>query len=147
LTVSGPDTPQSAPSRARRTIPGRNGGTLTPFRKGEGRPIGRGTPITMIQTLQLARRHSVDAVRTLVRALDCEDQRVAVTAANLLLERGWGKPREAPVETPHEAEIDLSQLSNEELRILAQLVTSGRLRPAVADAPPEIEVKIDKASD
>jgi hypothetical protein len=114
---------------------------LTPFVKGEGRPIGRGTPITMIQTLQLARKHSPDAMRTLIRALDCEDQRIAVTAANLLLERAWGKPREAPPEAQEQAQIDLSRLSREELDVLLKLALSGRLASKPGEAPTEIDGK------
>jgi hypothetical protein len=97
----------------------------------------------MIETLQLARKHSPDAMRTLIRALDCEDQRIAVTAANLLLERAWGKPREAPPETPEQAQIDLSQLSREELAILTKLALSGRLTSNPVEVPSEIEAKAE----
>jgi hypothetical protein len=97
----------------------------------------------MIQTLQLARKHSPDAMRTLVRALDHEDTRIAVTAANLLLERAWGKPRDAPPETQEQAQIDLSQLSREELDVLLKLALSGRLTTKPVDPPVEIEAKVE----
>lgn len=40
----------------------------------------------------LARAHTPAAIERLVRALDDDDSRVAVTAAGMLLDRGWGKP-------------------------------------------------------
>jgi hypothetical protein len=39
----------------------------------------------------LARAHTAEAIETLVRALRSDDERVAVTAAATLLDRGWGK--------------------------------------------------------
>lgn len=41
----------------------------------------------------LAREHTPAALARLVRALEDPDSRVAVTAATVLLDRGWGKPR------------------------------------------------------
>jgi hypothetical protein len=54
---------------------------------------------------------------------------VAITAANLLLERGWGRPKEQPQEeTEPPMPLDLSMLSDQEVAILARLVESNRWR-------------------
>jgi hypothetical protein len=143
LAAFGPDVEKSASSRARR-IPRHGHGVLTPFNKGEGQRPGYQKPLTMIETLQLARKHSPDAMRTLIRNLDHEDGRISTMAASLILERAWGKPREAKPEEQHEARIDLTQLTRAELDILLHLVQSDRLREApVADPPLEIEGRAD----
>jgi hypothetical protein len=100
---------------------------LTPFRKGEGQTPGFNKPAYLKESLQLARRASPAAVRTLIKHLDHEDGRIAVVAAERLLERAWGRPREAPAEAQEEVRIDLSALSREELAILTKLALSGRL--------------------
>ena len=87
------DTEKSEPSRAR-TIRGRNGGTLTPFRPGEGQKTGYRKPNNYVETLHLALKSSPDAMRTLIKCLNDPDSRTAVVAANSILERAWGKPRE-----------------------------------------------------
>jgi len=126
LITSRRDTTKSAIPRAR--VPGRNGGTLTPFRKGEGQVPGFNKPAYLKESLHLARRASPEAVRTLIKHLGHEDGRIAVVAAERLLERAWGRPREMrPEEQQEKAAIDLSQLTNAELDVLLRLVQSGRL--------------------
>jgi hypothetical protein len=44
--------------------------------------------------------------------MESEDERVATVAAQALLDRGWGRPRQAP----EPVKDDLSQLSDEELK-------------------------------
>jgi hypothetical protein len=98
-------------------------------------------PATHSETLHLARRHSPDAMRTLIRNLSHEDGRIAVVAANSLLERAWGKVREQKPEEQKQANIDLSTLSGSELALLVKLVDSGRLRcaePETSDQPPPV---------
>jgi hypothetical protein len=136
---------------------GKNGGRLLVVRKGDPSVRDAGgayhKPITMRETLFLARKASPDAVRTLIRALGSEDQRVAVMSASLLLERAWGKPREQPAEQERGARIDLTRLTKGELDVLVRLAQSGRLTEApgaevneapgdqVTELPPEIEAK------
>jgi hypothetical protein len=78
-------------------------------------------------------------MRTLIDCLDSPDPRTAVVAANSILERAWGKPREAKPEEVEQAHIDLTALTNAELALLVKLVESGRLRP-VPDAEPTSEI-------
>jgi hypothetical protein len=122
------------PARAR--IKGRNGGTLVPFRPGEGGRTGYHKPINLAETLTLARKASPAAMRTLIRNLDHEDGRIATMSASLVLERAWGKPREMKPEEQQKASIDLTSLSDAELALLMKLVDSGRLRamPEPVDA-------------
>jgi hypothetical protein len=125
LLASGPDTEKRAEPRAR--VPGRNGGTLTPFMRGDRHMTGYRKPNTYVETLRLARKHSPDAMRTLIRNLNHEDGRISTMSASLILERAFGKAREMRLEEQQPAHIDLTQLSGEELAILVKLAQSGRL--------------------
>jgi hypothetical protein len=139
-----PDTRKSVTGRAR--VAGRNGGVLTPFARGQGQVPGFNKPAYLKESLQLARRASPVAVRTLIKHLDHEDGRIAVVAAERLLERAWGRPREAPPEPQQEARLDVSALSREELAILTKLVLSGRLTSKPVDdddATSVIEAKVE----
>jgi hypothetical protein len=94
--------------------------------------------------LRLARHASPRAVATLIKHLDAEDGRVAVVAAERLLERAWGPPRQTPDER-QDARIDLSKLSDAELKVLLALVERGGLQPLpepVEAGPPDIEGEI-----
>jgi hypothetical protein len=68
------------------TVPAQQRG-LRPWQPGQsGNPGGRPKGLA-----SLCREHTPEAVDTLVRALRSDDERVAVTAASVLLDRGWGK--------------------------------------------------------
>jgi len=43
----------------------------------------------------LARAHTEKAIAVLVKAMDSEDERVAVDAASRILDRGYGKPAQS----------------------------------------------------
>lgn len=138
------DTKKSVQDHRAR-VPGRNGGTLFPFQKGEGQTPGYNKPASLRETLALARQHSPQAMMTLIRNLHHEDGRISTMSASLILERAWGKPREMKLEEHQQSHIDLTQLSSEELSILLRLAQSDRLRPVENEreqAPtPTIEAK------
>jgi hypothetical protein len=84
--------------------------------------------------VKLAREAAPQAIKTLIARLRDPDGRIAVVAANSVLERAFGKVREMKPEEQQQVRIDLSQLSNAELNILLALAQSGRLA-AAPDAP------------
>lgn len=103
-----------------------------PFQPGNKMAVGnKGSKYN--DTVALARSHSIAAVQTLAERLHDPDGRIAVVAANSLLERAWGKVKEAKPEDAQQASIDLSSLSAEELAIMVRLVQSGRLKAAPED--------------
>ena len=100
-----------------------------------------------VETQQYARQHSLEAMRTLVERLRDPDGRIAVVAANSLLERAWGKVREAKPEEQQQMQLDLSSLDAAELALLVRLVNSDRFKAIPADVPaadvPVIEAKAE----
>ena len=117
---------------------------MRPFQTGNsGRP--KNTSTRYSETLALARENSPAAMRTLISRLQDPDGRIAVVAANSLLERAWGKVREMKPEERQQMSIDLSALSAAELKILMDLAVSGRLRSVPSSEPdgtaPTIEGK------
>jgi hypothetical protein len=85
--------------------------------------------------VKLAREASPEAIRVLIERLHDPDGRIAVVAANSILERAFGKVREARPEDEPKAAFDLSSLSDAELALLIKLVESGRLRSVSSDPP------------
>ncbi len=62
-----------------------------PFQPGQsGNPGGRPKDNAVVR--DLAREHTLGAIKALADALEDENSRVRVTAAEALLDRGWGKP-------------------------------------------------------
>jgi hypothetical protein len=147
MPPSRPDTTNRAADRAREgwIKPKHGRGMLRPFQPGNsGRP--KNTSTRYSETLQLARAASPDAMRCLIERLHDPDGRIAVMAASLILERSWGRVvREMKPDEREQVSIDLSALSAVELKILADLAQSGRLRSVPSnesdDAAPTIEGK------
>jgi hypothetical protein len=81
-------------------------------RPGAGRPLG--SPNRLTQPLkQLAAMHSADCIAVLVELRDhAEAEQVRLQAANALLDRGHGRPRQ---------EIDLSD--DKQLTVIVQRLT------------------------
>lgn len=60
------------------------------WKKGQsGNPEGRKVEVGPIK--EMARKHTAAAITTLVRALKAKGERTRVAAAEVLLDRGWGK--------------------------------------------------------
>jgi hypothetical protein len=122
--------------------PSHGRGLLKPFAPGNKLGGRRGT--RYCETVALAREHSLEAVHTLVERLRDPDGRIAVVAANSVLERAWGRVREAKPEEQPKAQIDLSALTRDELQLLVRLAVSGRIKAvdsASTEEVPTIEVK------
>jgi hypothetical protein len=81
------------------------------FARQSGNPGGRSK--AQIDARNAAREYTQEAIDTLVLVMRNGKPSEAAVAANSLLDRGWGKPRE-PVELQHPG-ADLSTLSDEEL--------------------------------
>ena len=74
-------------------VKGHTHGVSTRFQKGKsGNPGGRTKKIVEVESL--VREHTVDAIKALASIVNDEKATPAarVTAANVLLDRGWGKP-------------------------------------------------------
>jgi hypothetical protein len=131
-----PDIEKDATSRVRARegwIKGKNNGWLKPIQKGDRRQSGYRKPDNYVATLHLARKSSPDAMRTLIRLLDDPDGRIAAVAANSVLERAWGKTKEMRPEEGERQSLDVSALTDLELRVLMQAIQDGRLRSVSAD--------------
>ena len=69
-------------------------GTGRPFAKGRsGNPGGR--PKVEGEIRELAQKHGPDALKRLVELMKSENERVAVAAAQVILDRAYGKPQQA----------------------------------------------------
>ena len=147
-------TDQSAPRSARAegdgwVKPKHGRGMLKPWKKGEtGRVSNVASRYT--ETQRFAREHSLEAMETLAKRLHDPDGRIAVVAANSLLERAWGKVREQKPEEREQMQLDLSQLSGPELALLMKLAASGRIKGIAVEAgsdaaPPVIEGNVEES--
>lgn len=77
-----------------------------PFEKGQsGNPSGRPKADSHLRIL--ARQQTDKAVNTLIAALDDDNSRVRVTAAEAILDRGWGKPAQTIGGDPDGAPIGI----------------------------------------
>jgi hypothetical protein len=134
--------PPSAPAREGWRRPSHGKGLLRDFKKGQSGYVP-GTAHRYNEVQQLARAHSLDALRALVRLLDDDDGRVVAVASAAILDRAWGRCREMPAQEVQEERIDLSQLSDAELAVLTRLADSGRLGGTETRLPPQIEAQPD----
>ena len=85
------------------------------FAKGQsGNPGGR--PKDEARVAELARSYTAEAVETLVSLMRYgKDERVRGTAAQALLDRGWGKPKVEVVAEGASSYIEALRLINEEI--------------------------------
>ena len=83
-----------------------------------GNPSGR--PKDEYQVAELARSYSTEAIETLVDLMrNAKDDRVRGTAAQALLDRGWGKPK-VEVATSDKPEGYIAALQTVSARIKAR---------------------------
>jgi hypothetical protein len=85
-----------------------------PFEKGQsGNPGGRPKEIKDVQTL--ARSHTAEAIETLLEIMrNGKPDRARSAAAELLLDRGWGRAPQT-IDIPDEREKILANLTDDEL--------------------------------
>ncbi len=114
------------------------GGWLKPFQKGQtGNPGGRTKAYAECQAL--ARERSVEAMGHLCRLMASDDERVALMAADKVLERAWGKPKEQKEEA--KAPLDLSKVPPEALQLIKQaLAMIAMSTPAPRADIPDAEI-------
>lgn len=102
-------------------------------RAGAGRPTGarsRATKQAKATLSELARAHTAVALGVLVEVAEKgESESARVSAANALLDRAYGKPRQAVEHSGNIGTYDLSKLSDDELdrleNILGPLAIAG----------------------
>jgi hypothetical protein len=114
-----------------RTVAPRHRGTanLHPWKPGQsGNPLGPRKGAPYFEALRLAREAGPEAVRKLIELMRTSvDKRVITVACNSLLDRGFGKPKEAkPDEEEARPMIDTSRLTEAQKQAL--LACSGRPR-------------------
>ena len=81
-----------------------------------GNPGGR--PKDEHRVAELARSYTVEAIETLVELMRCgKDERVRGTAAQALLDRGWGKSKVDVVAGAEGSYLDVLRLVNEQLKL------------------------------
>lgn len=115
-------------------VPSHGNGLLSPFRKGVSpNPGGRGKPY--FEALAIAKQHGPDAMRKLIELMGSDDDRVALIAANSILDRALGKPKETKEETTAFRPV-LASLSPEKLAALRQIMGDlATTSPSVEAAP------------
>lgn len=97
-----------------------------PWVKGQsGNPTGRAPGDAQVKTL--ARQHTEAAITALVRALKAKSERTRVAAAEALLNRGWGQPRQE-----HDITLNLPAASADDAALLAVALGSGGVAVATA---------------
>lgn len=80
--------------------------------------------------MALARENSMAAMAKLVQLIENEDARIAFMASQAVLERAWGKPKDADPNEAPPSRIDLRSLTPSQLEVLMSL---ARQRDGVID--------------
>jgi hypothetical protein len=113
---------------------GRSGNPATQFKPGvSGNPFGRANAFEQVRTL--AREHSPEAFKTLVELMRLTDEPlVRLRAAEQILDRAFGRPAQAVELLGAIAHIDVTALSDAELRAHVSHLRE-QLQPGPPDAP------------
>lgn len=121
-TIIDPRPPRIAPPALleRRWQPGQS-----------GNPGGR-TKLEA-EVRKCAQQRSERAIERCGEILESKDERAALVAAQTILDRAWGKPKEAKDSDGRPA-LDLSKLDPAELRVLGAML--GKLLGVGGDGPP-----------
>ena len=116
------------------------------FQPGQsGNPGGR--TASFVECQRLAREASPDAMRRLIELMVSPDERVALMAADKVLERAWGKPKE---QHPDAGGRRFSEMpANERRREVERLIALGkeiiaRETERVASLPKVIEGETER---
>ena len=106
---------------------------LTPWRKGQsGNPNGRPKKVQTLATV--AEDNGERALKKIVKLIDSADDRVALAAAQHILDRALGKPKQA---------VDVSQkkeaadYSTAELLAIARMGRAGNTAPGSGENEPD----------
>lgn len=117
--------------------PGPKGGMLRSYLPGQvGNPTGRSKRFHEVQVA--ARENSLDALACLVKLMSSDDERVAIIAANSVLDRAFGKPKEQKTDDSQQVRPNLSALSPE---MVAQLRSIMSVLAGQADGAPGEQAK------
>src|SRR5689334_3898799 len=126
-TLTAVTTPDASPANAR---PGR-ANLRPPWPKGFcPNPGGKGS--LYHETQALARQAAPAAMRRLIELIDDPDPRVATIASNAVLDRAFGKPKEAKPEDQERAPpvLDTSKLTLEQKKMLLEVFRSAVVQEA-----------------
>lgn len=118
---------------------------LIPWKPGQsGNPGGR--PALYSEVLAMAREFAPKAISRLIELIQSPDDRVALMAADKLLERAYGKPKEIQ-DDKSSAPPDLGALDAADLAELRRIAGKMRTPNVAQDTTPSAPVEAGVATD
>jgi hypothetical protein len=113
-------------------VPKHGRGQLRPFRIGEsGNPTGKGG--LFYEAQQICREASPEAARRMVELMGSKDERVALMAADKILERAWGRPKQVADDAKLDPAVD-ERYAQMRAKIMAMLERIERAKPLPFDS-------------
>lgn len=105
---------------------------MPPWKPGQtGNPNGR--PKKAQQIVDKAQDHAEEALKAMIDLLKSEDERVKLQAAQAILDRGLGKPKQT-IEDNRKSEV--TDYTADELRALAGMGSTGTAAPQAGSREP-----------